>query len=92
MGAGAAHAPSPMRSTRQVVLQAIDGLGGIGKTELAIQYARFAKRYPAGVFFASADGCATELSLLQRLATALRLHDLARMTDADELRTRCTVG
>ena len=71
---------------RQAVLQAIRGLGGIGKTTLALEYARrYAASYPAGVAFVSADA-ASELELLQRLARALRLYPLASKTEVDELR------
>ena len=74
---------------RQAVLQAIRGLGGIGKTTLALEYARrHAASYPAGVAFVSADG-ASELELLQRIARRVRLYTgstLASKTDKDELR------
>ena len=54
--------------------------------EVAAQYAlRHSARYPAGVFFVSADA-ALEVELLHRLARALRLADAAAMDDADRLR------
>ena len=100
--------------TRQAVLQAIRGLGGIGKvslqpaatrtqiawnltilshcplqpqTTLALEYARrHAASYPAGVAFVSADAV-SELELLQRIARALRLYELAsKKAEVDELR------
>ena len=76
-------------SGRMAVLQAIRGLGGIGKTELAMQYALANKeRYPAGVFYLAADAARTELELLRRLATALSMHKDKALDDKDELRDR----
>ena len=57
------------------------------QTTLALEYARrHATSYPAGVAFVSADA-ASELELLQRIARALRLYELAsKQTEVDELR------
>jgi hypothetical protein len=56
------------------------------QTTLALEYARrHAALYPAGVAFVLADA-ASELELLQRIARALRLYELASKTEADELR------
>ena len=76
-------ADAPLQSAtpkRQAVLQAIRGLGGVGKTELAVQFVlAHGHHYPAGVFFFSADA-ATELELLRRIASAVRV---ACRSDAD---------
>ena len=81
-------ADSPLQSAtpkRQAVLQAIRGLGGVGKTELAVQYVlAHGNRYPAGVFFFSAD-TASELELLRRIASAVRV-TFGPDTGADEMR------
>ena len=57
------------------------------QTTLAREYARrHAASYPAGVAFVSADA-ASELELLQRIAVALRLYELAsNETEVDKLR------
>ena len=71
--------------TRQAILQAIRGLGGVGKTELAVQYVLgYGRLYPAGVFFLSADA-ATELELLKRLAMAVHI-TCEPDADADAMR------
>ena len=57
------------------------------QTTLAFEYARrHDASYPAGVAFVLAD-TASELELLQRIARALRLYELAsKKTEVDELR------
>ena len=46
-----------LQQNRQVVIAAINGMGGVGKTELAIQYAReHLADYPGGICWVNAQG------------------------------------
>ena len=51
------------------VVTAVHGLGGMGKTELAVAYANgYADRYPAGLWSLAAEGKKELLPLLGELA------------------------
>lgn len=60
-------------STITVLSQAMSGLGGIGKTQIMVEYAyRYASRYQA-VFWVQADNPATILASLRQVAEELGL-------------------
>jgi TIR domain/NB-ARC domain len=79
-------AASLQRSSRATVItqrQVIHGLGGIGKTRLAVEYAwRFGDRYET-VFFAGADTPETLWANLATLADPKFLNLLERQTSAE---------
>jgi len=74
-----------------MIVQAICGRGGIGKTELAIQFARrYAHKYSHVLFVGASDhawSAETELALLRRLVRALPLPEPPPDAAADALRT-----
>ncbi len=50
------------------MISAVQGLGGIGKTELALQYAyEYAWHYTGGIWYVAAEGRRELLPLLGRL-------------------------
>jgi len=59
-----------LQTSNQVAISAISGMGGVGKTELAWQYAhRYQSHYPAGIWWVNASRIT-----LEALTLSVRMH------------------
>ncbi|MHC5937192.1 tetratricopeptide repeat protein [Nostoc sp.] len=66
-----------LQSNHSVVIAAVEGMGGVGKTELAIQYSLLhlqLKNYPGGICWLRARESDIGLQILQFATTDLGLH------------------
>ena len=63
-----------LQTSQTLAINALQGMGGIGKTEMAVQYAqRYKEQYPSGVCWLSARGAEVGTQLVNFAVTVLGL-------------------